>query len=143
MIQRAFLDTNVLLRYFLNDHAEHSPSARDLMQAAAKGRISLWFTDTVVFETVFFLFRRRGVPRDLIREMFRRLLTIESIHVVSYVPLEDVFNLWVDRPKLSFADCMHALIAKANDDAVCVSFDKEFSKIPGVVRLEPDQILQP
>jgi len=59
-----FLDANVILRHTLQDHAEHSPRARALIQRIEAGEQLVHTVDAVVFEVVFTLERTYKVPRE-------------------------------------------------------------------------------
>jgi predicted nucleic acid-binding protein len=141
--QSWFIDTNIVLRFLLADHPEHSPRARKLFETAAAGQIHLWFSDTVVFETVFVLEKRFGLDRERIQFFVTRLLSMPGVSHHGAAPIEDVLNLFVDIRKLSFADCFHAVLAKASPGATIVTFDREFDRVIGLTRLEPPGLMEP
>ena len=51
--------------------------------------------------------------------------------------LRRVFDLWVEQPRLSFADCYHAVLVERLGLAGIVSFDQDFDRLPGMNRTEP------
>ena len=53
MMKKYLLDTNMLLRFLLNDHAEQSPVAARLFRQAAERECLLILTDLGVAEAVW------------------------------------------------------------------------------------------
>ena len=60
----AFLDTNVILRHLLADHAEQSPKATAYLARVEQGEIQVYIADTVIFEAVFTLERHYHQPKE-------------------------------------------------------------------------------
>jgi len=132
-----FLDTNVLLRHLLYDHPEHSPRATAYVERVEQGQIRVRTADTVVFETVFTLERRYGQPKAAIRDNLLPLLELPGIILPGKRRLRPAFDLYVDL-NLPFADAYHvALMQQLRLDHI-VSFDKDFDRVPGVTRVEPE-----
>jgi len=131
-----FLDTNVFLRYLVPEHPEHSPLARELFEQIERGDISVFITDTVVFETVFTLQSHYRVSRAEIADALLRLLRLSSLIVPDKPLLREVFELWVEKRSLSFADCFHLLTAKSMGLDTMITFDRKMA-IHGVTRVEP------
>jgi predicted nucleic acid-binding protein len=134
---RVFLDTNVVLRFLLDDHPDHSPRARALFASLARGEISLVLTETVVFETVFILEKQRKLERDSIVSALNELLEAQGIILLGPAEVGEAFDLYRKHPQLSIADCFHAANARAFGNATIVSFDREFDRVAGLRRIEP------
>jgi predicted nucleic-acid-binding protein len=130
------VDTNIFIRYFVPDHPEHSPLARQLFEQIERGEVSVRITDTVVFETVFTLEKYYRVPRVKIAEVWLDVLTLPGLVASNKEILRDTFGLWVERSALSYADSFHLISAKAMGLDTMITFDRKMS-IPGVTRVEP------
>lgn len=126
------LDTNVLVRHFTNDHTEHSPRATALIRDIANGNLQVRLSDTIVFETVFTLERHYRIPRPIIRDGLLTLLSLPGIELPGKRLYQDVFQLWVERSGLSFADSYHLLLAKHLDADGVISFDEAMDYLPDV-----------
>jgi predicted nucleic-acid-binding protein len=50
-----WVDTNVIIRFLTNDHAEHSEAARRLIAKAYEGKYTLWVHPLVVAECCYVL----------------------------------------------------------------------------------------
>ena len=131
-----FVDTNVLLRHLLNDLPDQSPAAQALVAELETGATYAQVTGTIVFECVFVLQTHYAVPREAIRRRLLPILAFEHLAVPDREIYPDVFNLYVARKSLSFADCYHAVLARHLGTQI-ISFDRGFDRIPGLTRIEP------
>ena len=131
------LDTNPILRHILDDHPDHSARSHNLFTRIEDGEERVRTTDTVVFEAAFTLERFYKVPRIEIRETLLDLLQLPGIVLSGKRAYRQVFDLWVQRPRLSFADCYHAVLVQRLKLPAIVTFDKDFDNLPNVRRLEP------
>ena len=76
-----FLDTNIFLRFVLNDSLEHTPACTRLISRVEVGQRSVQSSQTVVFEAVFTLQSFYKVPRDEIRASLLPLLEMEGLFI--------------------------------------------------------------
>ncbi|MBI2761948.1 MAG: PIN domain-containing protein [Chloroflexi bacterium] len=131
------LDTNILLRHLRQDHPDHSPRATALLAQIERGELKVRLLDTVVFETVFTLqsFYREG--RETIRNNLLPLIELPGIVLPDKRWLRDVFDLYVQERRLSFADCYHLVATRRLRLAGILSFDQDLDRIPGLTRREP------
>ena len=67
------LDTNVLLRFLLDDHAELSQAAAGLLQQAADGKCLLILTDLGVAEAVWVLTSYYKLERQAVAESLAKI----------------------------------------------------------------------
>jgi len=133
-----FLDTNVLLRHLLQDHPQQSPRSTAYLARIEHGEIKVRTADTVVFEAVFTLQRQYGVPKADIRDNLLPILELPGIVLPGKRRLRKVFDLYVDL-NLPFADAYHVALMQRLGLRHIVSFDKEFSRVPGMTRVEPGE----
>lgn len=131
------LDTNVIVRHITQDHETQSPLATAYLGRIGRGEIEARITDTVVFETVFLLERFYRIPRPDIRDQLVNLLELPSIRYAGRKRIREIFDLYVTRPALSFADCLHAVVVLRQGLSGIVSFDRGFDRVPGLVCIEP------
>jgi predicted nucleic acid-binding protein len=137
MAALALLDTNPILRHVLDDHSDHSPRAHALFERIEQGQERVRLTDAVVFEAVFTLERLYRVPRAPIETTLLDLLQLPGIALPGKRFYRRVFDLWVRQPRLSFADCYHAVLVGRLGLTGLISFDRDFDRVPGLVRREP------
>jgi predicted nucleic acid-binding protein len=131
------LDTNVLLRQVLEDHAKHSPRTTALIVAVEQGERAVRLTDTAVFEAVFTLEKTYSVPRADIRDALQPILDLPGVVLPGKRLLHEVFALHVEETGLSFADCYYVMAAKHLGLGTFLSFDRKMGRIEGITRAEP------
>jgi predicted nucleic acid-binding protein len=131
------LDTNVILRFIMQDQPAHSEAANQLFERIEQGEIAVQTLDTVVFECVFTLEKRYGVPRPVIVDAMSAILAHPGIKLAAKEKYADVFQLWVTTQRLSFADAFHLVSTKHLGLDTIISFDRGLRGIEGVTRLEP------
>jgi predicted nucleic acid-binding protein len=132
----AFLDTNILLRHILEDHADHSPRASAAIIQLERGELRVFTTATVVFEAVFTLHRGYRHSPSSIREALLPLLELRSVALPGKRVVRRAFDLFVDR-RISFADAYHAALIENLNIPRILTFDRDFDGIPGLERIEP------
>jgi predicted nucleic acid-binding protein len=130
-----FLDTNILVRHFLQDHGELSPKATAIIDRIERDELTVRLSDIVVFETVFVLERAYKIPQESIASFVLRVLEFPKVLLPDKQQYRDVFALYTS-PGRDFADCYHAvMMGRLGVDEV-LSFDQDLDKLPGVSRRE-------
>jgi predicted nucleic acid-binding protein len=130
------LDTNVLLRHFLQDHEDHSPKATAFLSRVERGEVQAFLPDTVLFETVFNMQRRHGVTRAVIRESLSALVELPSLDVPARSLFPRALDLYVEA-NISFADAYHVALMERLGIGEVASFDRDFDRVAGIRRVEP------
>ncbi|MES2704968.1 MAG: PIN domain-containing protein [Verrucomicrobiota bacterium] len=129
------MDTNVLLRFLLNDHPEHGPAARELFRRAGAGEVCLEFPFGAIFETVFVLFRHYRQPRRAIADELLKLIEVNGIKLRAPAWITDALREFGDRG-VSFGDACIAAEARVSGLKIA-SFDRDFDSFAGVTRCDP------
>jgi len=129
------VDANLILRFLLNDHPEHSSAVKRLVARARKREVSLEVPFVALTETVFTLksFYKKD-RQDIAREM-TKILTTPGIKFRGPTWVFDAIEELGMR-NVSFGDA--CLAAEARVDKLPVaSFDRDFDGLDGVTRFEP------
>lgn len=124
------LDTNIVLRFLLNDVPIQSRKATSLIT-----RNQVYVTDVTITETVYVLQRTMGVERSRIVSLLKELLRVDTVVTNDYF-LEEAIDLYGIQPSLSFVDCYSAAEAEAYGNGL-VTFDKKLVKHGGQHVSEP------
>ena len=124
------LDTNVLVRFLVEDALKQSAAAAALIERAAAAGESLFVSDVVVCEVVWVLGTAYRVPRaqiaSTLRELFRaRALAFEAASELSRAL--DAFAIG----RGDFADYLVREHARAAGCSTVVTFDKVLQKEAG------------
>ena len=134
---RLFLDTNVLLRFFLDDIPHQSAAAARLMGRVVTGDVVVVISSTVLLEVVYVLEKRRHLPRLEIRQKLMTLIELSSVELDERGLYVEVFRRYVERSSLSFADCYHIVLARKLAGGCLVTFDRVAGRSEGIEWIEP------
>jgi predicted nucleic acid-binding protein len=130
------VDTNVIVRYLVQDHAAHARAANGLFEACDRGDLTLVVLPAVVAECVFVLESFYKHSRtDIVRVLSSLISTpgVELAETAIHLEALDRYR----RSKVHFVDCVLAATA-ANGDIPVASLDNDFRKFADVrVELDP------
>jgi uncharacterized protein len=117
-IERAFIDTNLFLRYLTNDIPEKADAVEALLQRAAAGELVLVTTSLVIAEIVWTLTSFYGLSRESIRDRVLAILNTPGLEIAESdllieaaanyaaknVDFIDAYNIaWMGQQQLSTA----------------------------------------
>lgn len=137
MTSTAFIDTNYILRFLLNDNETQSPLAYDVFKAVEAGTITIETSATVVFEAVYVLTMIYRYDRQATSRLIGDLIAIKGIDLDQKAAILRAFDRWENTGALSFADCFHLELTALTDHQRILTFDRAMSnRIPGVERVE-------
>jgi predicted nucleic-acid-binding protein len=129
-VNKYLLDTNVLLRFLLDDHAELSEAAACLFQQAADGECLLILTDLGIAEAIWVLTSFYKLERQTVAESLAKMIVKAGIQCPTLEPTLDALARF-KASNCDFFDCYLAAQAAASGVAVA-SFDKDLKKFEDV-----------
>lgn len=118
------LDTNVLVRFFVDDdrdQADRAEAALGACTAKAPGFVAR----EVLLELVWVLERTYGRPRAIVADLLEGLLDARNIAVEAAAAAEESLEIY--RRGGDFADAMIAAAARAAGAGSLVTFDRKFA----------------
>jgi predicted nucleic-acid-binding protein len=124
------LDTNVLIRYVVQDDETQLAAARRLIRKAVSEGQTLFVPVTVALELEWVLRSGYGVPRDEVLEILSTLLSAAELTFESERALEVALHLYRDG-SVDFADCLHIALAAQAQELPLWTFDKRAGKVSG------------
>ena len=135
----AFVDTNIFIRFFVNDNSDQHRGACHLFKQVRAGEVKLIAPHTVIDEVVFVLSSPKlyQQSRNEIASCLTPLLKLRGMQVYQREAIVSALALYANT-KLDFADCVTVALAKAGQVKSIYSFDMDFDAIEGVNRLEPE-----
>ena len=125
----AYIDTNVLLRYFLEDSPEHTPAARRIIDEAQELRL----IPAILIETGHVLRSTYGLPRSVVVDLLLRMLALPTI-VGEIDAMAHAVRLHADR-SIDLEDAWLAVTARSSNAPRVASFDRDFDRIAGLERV--------
>ena len=124
------LDTNVVIRYLVQDHKKQSASVSRFIENTLTTDAPGYINHITLCEIAWVLQRCYAVNKPQLREIIEGLLTTKQLFV------ENVEVAWktLRAFEASNADFCDALIAQVNINGGCehtVTFDKKAAELPG------------
>jgi uncharacterized protein len=133
-----FLDTNILLRYLTRDDERKALSALDLLTRIEQNQEKVTTSSMVIFETVFTLQSFYRVPRQQIKELILPIIALRGLQLPGKHVYQQAFDLYISK-NISFADAYNAAYMLTEHVSTIYSWDTDFDKIEGIVRVEPEE----
>jgi predicted nucleic-acid-binding protein len=128
------VDTNVLLRYLLDDEASQSKAARHLLDETCSASDPAFVHDAVLAEIVWVL-RRKRPARQEIATMLRHILDHEHLAFADEAAFAAAIDAY-ERGPADFAEYLVAASARNRGMMPTVTFDEAAAKSPAFLLLE-------
>lgn len=132
------MDTNILLRFFTGDDSQKAQQALNLFMRIERGEEKVITSSSVIFETVYTLQSFYKLPRVEIKDKLLPIISMRGIHLPDKSVYYRAFDLYVTK-NISFADAYNAAYMISEEIFNIYSWDRDFDKIEGIVRLEPEE----
>ena len=126
----ASLDTNVLVRYLVQDDDRQFALAEQLIKATLRAGGTLYVLITVLLELEWVLRSNFGFGKDQVINAMSSLLASVELSFESEAAAEVALALY-QRNKADFADCVHVALAHAAGESPLWTFDRAASKLDG------------
>jgi predicted nucleic-acid-binding protein len=124
------IDTNVLVRYFIEDHPAQSRLV-DAFFSSLSSTEPGWISQATILEFVWVMQSVRRLDRKTVARMLGNLLMLDSI-VVERVDIVEKALQRYRNGKAEFADCLIAAAAQAAGCSKTVTFDKTAARHAGM-----------
>jgi predicted nucleic acid-binding protein len=128
--KRRLVDTNLIVRYLVQDHERHAKAAGKLFNACDRGDVVIVVLAAVLAECVFVLESFYEHPRGDIASTLGRLISSPGVEIAGAAIHLDALDRY-RRTKIHFVDCLIAATAAAENTPVA-SFDQDFRKFTDV-----------
>ena len=130
----AALDTNVLVRFVVQDHAAQGAAAADLLRRAVEAGTTLFVPVTVMLELEWVLRSVFRFDKPATLEAMLRLLGSFELSIESEDAVEAAVACY-ENSSADFADCLHAALAIKAGEQPLWTFDKAAAKVEGAALL--------
>jgi len=128
--KRRLVDTNLILRYLVQDHEKHAKAAGRLFEACDRGEIEIVVLSAVLAECVFVLESFYQHPRANIAAALSTLISSPGVEISENAVHLDALDRY-RKTKVHFVDCLLASAARAEDTPIA-TFDEDFRKFADV-----------
>ena len=130
MSKRRLVDTNLIVRYLVQDHEKHAKAAGRLFDACDRGDVVIVVLPAVLAECVFVLESFYEHPRGDIASALGRLISSPCVEIDGAAIHLDALDRY-RKTKVHFVDCLIAAAA-ATENMPVASFDQDFRKFTDV-----------
>lgn len=130
MKQRILVDTNLIVRYLVQDNEKQARAAGRLFDACDRGELTIVVLPAVLAECVFVLESFYSQPRPAIVSALATLISSPGAEIASPTIHLDALARY-SKTSVHFVDCLIAATASAEDVPVS-SFDRDFRKFPDI-----------
>ena len=114
MSERRLVDTNLIVRYLVQDHEKHAKAAGRVFDACDRGEVVIVVLPAVLAECVFVLESFYKHPRGDIASALGRLISSPGVEIsCATIHLEALDRY--RKTKVHFVDCMVAATAAAEN----------------------------
>jgi predicted nucleic-acid-binding protein len=128
--QRRLIDTNLIIRYLVQDHEKHAKAAETLFDACDRGDVVIVVLPAVLAECVFVLESFYEHPREDIASALGRLISSPGVEIDAAAIQLNALDRY-RKTKVHFVDCVIAATAWAEKISIA-SFDQDFRKFTDV-----------
>ena len=126
----ASLDTNVLVRYLVQEDEQQFLRARKLIRAAVRAGETLYIPITVMLELEWVLRSNFKLSKVQVTSTLSALLSSHELSFESETAVEVTLALYV-KGTADFADCMHVALAHMAGESPLWTFDRAAAKVDG------------
>lgn len=130
MSSRRLVDTNLIVRYLVQEHEKHAQAAGKLFDACDRGEVVIVVLPTVLAECVFVLESFYEHPRGDIASALGRLISSPGVEIGDTAIHLDALDRY-RKTKVHFVDCLVAATAAAENMPVA-SFDQDYRKFTDI-----------
>jgi predicted nucleic-acid-binding protein len=126
------IDTNVLVRLFVNDDQQQHNQAKKLFQGLKQNE-QVYICSVVTVELVWVLESVYGFQREAIAQTITYLLQVEQVSLENSIAFYQANKLY--RDGADFADAMISTLAASAGCSATLTFDKSAVKKAGMTML--------
>lgn len=121
------LDTNVVLRFLMDDIADQTEKATDLFTKAKSKKLDVFVPQIVIFEIFFALDKYYKFPKDQVINKLGTILATSYLHIQDKMVFQETLELF-KRKNIDFVDCFLICQSKAKESDL-FTFDKDLQKL--------------
>lgn len=122
----AIIDTNIIVRFLVGDHAEHLQITTRLFEAVARGERQIIILDTVLMETLFVMVKFYKLDKAEVVADLKALLALSGVVNSDKMVQFEALDLHVHK-NIDFVDAL--ICAKCSlQGHEKISFDQDLTK---------------
>jgi len=133
-----YLDANILVRTITQDDLARATRCQRYLRRLELGEEVAELTEATIAEVVYVLSspRRYHLPRPAIRTFLAGVLAFPGVSIAHKGTYLRALELY-EAHNVDFEDALIAAHMERTGTAAVVSFDRDFDRIPGITRRDP------
>ncbi len=131
-----FVDTNIFLRFLVNDIPQQADACEAIFRKAVAGEEALYTTDMVIAEIVWVLESYYELSRSEVRTKVEKIINTPGLTCDNSDILINAIAIY-DEKRIDFIDAYNAGILKVKEIGEIYSFDKHYDRLNWLKRIEP------
>ncbi|MEZ5453060.1 MAG: type II toxin-antitoxin system VapC family toxin [Thiothrix sp.] len=128
------IDTNVLVRFLVQDDEKQAHISTQLLIDAEAGKQPLFVSNVVVLELMWVLRSVYEVPRDAILDSLNELLSMVALEFQDSLSIRD-FVSSAQNNTYDLADLLISQVARGKGCDTTLTFDRKAAKAPNFTQL--------
>jgi len=137
MVKKVFIDTNVWLRFLLEDEKDQFTFSRRLIGLVEEGKVKPYTSAVVFLEINYVLTKVYGIPPKKVNEIIKGILSTRNLVIINKTDFKKAFD-WHQKYKIKLSDCLIASSIPSN--CALITWDKELTKFEFLQVLSPKGI---
>lgn len=117
------LDTNVLVRYLVQDDPEQAEQAKRVIEQAAAENIPIFINQIVICELLWVLSYSYDYSKDALIDLLQKMLSIKQFEIEEREIVWTAFGIY-KKSKADFADCLLGIKNHRAGCSTTMTFDK-------------------
>jgi predicted nucleic acid-binding protein len=133
-----FIDTNIFLRYFIEENPQKTEACYQLFKKAQENKIILTTSESVIAEVVYVLISKRNyhLQREKIRELLLPILSLTGLKLSNKETYVRALDILVEQ-SVDFEDALSVAHMEQQNIQEIISYDTDFNKFHHITRKEP------
>jgi len=133
-----FVDTNIFLRFLVNDIPQQADACEAIFRKAVAGEEALYTTDMVVAEIVWVLESYYELSSSEVRTKVEKILNTPNLTCDNKEIIIRALALY-DEKRIDYIDAYNACVIKTKGIGDIYSYDKHYDRITWLKRIEPEE----
>jgi len=135
---KIFLDTNIWLRFLLQDN-QQAKHCVDLIKAIESGWFKAYLSNIVLLEINYVLHKIYKIEKKQVAEDIKTLLKTRDITIIEQTNSKLALNYY-SRTGIKYSDCLIA--SQINKNLILCTYDQDFTSFKNLSIKTPDQLLK-
>lgn len=131
-----FVDTNIFLRFLVNDDTGKADACEALFRKAIAGKEPLFTSDMVIAEIIWVLESYYELEKHDIREKVEKILNTQNLSCTNKEIIINALSLYVEK-NIDYIDAYNAFLLNVHKINEIYSYDKHFDRVDWLKRIEP------